>query len=89
MAHDAPMEACPMMEEKIEGIDKWKVEGDLRTIKEYESVFADSSRLKAVKTLAKKEMESLARVARGKDMSKSASETKHEDEEHAYKMDSY
>ena len=75
-----------MEEEKIDGIDKWKVESDLRTIKEYESVFADSGRLKAVKTLAKKEMESLERVARGKDMGKSAAESKHEDEEHAYKL---
>jgi hypothetical protein len=87
---DQIMEAQPMMEEeKIEGIDKYKVESDLRTIKEYASVFADPSRLKAVKSLAKTEIESLARVARGKDMSKSAEENKHSDEEHAYKMNSY
>lgn len=58
-----------MNEEKIEGIDKWKVEGDLRIIKDYESVFADPSRLKAVKTLAKQEMHALAKVAKGKKMS--------------------
>lgn len=76
-------------DEKIEGIDKWKVESDLRTIKDSESVFADSSRLKAVQSLAKKEMESLEKVARGKDISKSAAENKHDDEDHAYKMDAH
>jgi hypothetical protein len=75
-----------MHDEKIDGIDKWKVEGDLRTCKDYKSIFADPARLKAVKTLAKEEMSSLENVARGKDMSKSDAENKHEDEEQAYKL---
>lgn len=58
-----------MHEEKIEGIEKWKVESDLRTLKELESVFANPSRLKAVKALAKQEMSALSKIAKGKKMS--------------------
>ncbi len=57
-----------MHDDKINGIDKWQVESDLRTCEDYKSIFADSSRLKAVKTLAIEKMDTLADVALGKDM---------------------
>jgi uncharacterized protein YaeQ len=76
--------------EKILGIDKYKVEDDLRTMKNYESIYGDKKRYEAVQHLAKSEMKSLAMVANGKSMMSDDDEYKmggHEMSGH--KMDSY
>jgi len=52
-----------MEEEKIGGLCKWKVEGDLRSLRDAEKIKGDSKRMNAVRLLAKEELGVLAKVA--------------------------
>lgn len=62
------METVPAMEEKdnkINGLDRWSVESDLRSLKDAEKVRTDTKRIGAVKLLLKEEAGALAKVAAG------------------------
>jgi len=58
-------EPAGVEEEKIDGLPKWKVEGDLRTLEEYGELCKDKKRLRAVKKLAKEKVASLEKFTRG------------------------
>ena len=53
-----------MEEEKIEGFEKWKVEGDLSSLQTAEEIRNDSKRMKAVGILAERKLQPLRRLAR-------------------------
>lgn len=55
-----------MGSEKIDGIELYKVESDLRSLRESEAIKEDSKRLGAVTTLAHKEMKALSSIAEKK-----------------------
>jgi hypothetical protein len=50
-------------EERINGIDKWKVENDLDTCMRYHEVMSDPRRKKAVGMLAKQRAQKLQKLA--------------------------
>lgn len=56
----------PGTDDKIEGIDTWKVEDDLRTLKNSERILGEPTRLKAVNKLASQELDSLKKIAKRK-----------------------
>ena len=56
-------------EEKINGINRWEVENDLRALRDVNKIKKDSKRFKAVKLLVKEEMGALEKLANSKNWS--------------------
>ncbi len=58
------MKRKPIKEPEIPGNDEWRAKDDMRTLMSAEEIKRDSSRHRAAKAQAKKQMQMAARVAR-------------------------